>query len=148
MIKETEFQRMVRKTGHKPVNCKCKECKRQCEKVSCLGTPADIEKIVDAGFKDRIAPTEWIVPALYPDPITMYQPKYDRYGCTFFKEGLCTLHDLGLKPTEGRLSHHSTIDVRKNTSISRAVARSWCDTTNTEIMQRLVEKMNVKEETS
>lgn len=28
-------------------------------------------------------------------------------GCTFFSAGLCTLHALGLKPLEGRISHHS-----------------------------------------
>ncbi len=28
-------------------------------------------------------------------------------GCTFWKNGLCELHSLGLKPSQGKLAHHS-----------------------------------------
>ena len=31
-------------------------------------------------------------------------------ACPFFKDGLCMLHDKGLKPTEGRLASHGTAE--------------------------------------
>lgn len=41
LIKETQLQRIIRKTGRKPVQCKCRLCKQQCH-TPCLGTPQDI----------------------------------------------------------------------------------------------------------
>ena len=45
LIKETQLQRIIRKTGRKPVQCKCQLCKQQCH-TPCLGTPQDILKII------------------------------------------------------------------------------------------------------
>ena len=81
-------------------------------KTPCLGTPEDIMKLMEAGFSDRLAPTLWAVGVLYgthKEPVKMMQPILDEETgyCTFFKDGLCTLHDLGLKPTEGAMAHCS-----------------------------------------
>jgi hypothetical protein len=32
------FENIIRKTGRKPVSCKCNVCKSQCSKAPCLGT--------------------------------------------------------------------------------------------------------------
>ena len=66
--------------------------------------------------------------------------------CTFFKNGLCTIHDAGLKPTEGKLSHHSTkIDNFKvNKSISWQIAKEWIDPKNNATIQRIKEKLNAR----
>ena len=53
LIKETVLQRIMRKTGRKPCQCKCSLCKEQCH-TPCLGTPEDIEKIIDAGYGDKL----------------------------------------------------------------------------------------------
>lgn len=97
-----------------------------------MGTPSDIEKLKAAGYADRIYPTVWlagIAMGIINFPIEMEQPLYDtaRGCCTFFKDGLCELHELGLKPTEGKLSHHihkaETFSKQKN--LTYAVAKTW-----------------------
>lgn len=67
---------------------------------------------------------------LTTSPIEMVQPRREDNGwCTFFHDGLCELHDKGLKPTEGRLSHHSlsldNFNPRK--SVAWLVAKQWLD---------------------
>ena len=52
---ETSLQRIMRKTGRRPIECKCQKCKQQC-KTPCLGTPEDILRLIKAGYKDRLAP--------------------------------------------------------------------------------------------
>src|SRR5688572_3198504 len=101
-MSESTFQRIVRKTGMKPRSCKCELCKSQC-KEPCLGTPEDMFAISDAGYGQRLQPKEI-------DGKTVIAPKYDteKKSCTFFTNGLCELHESGLKPTVGKLSHHST----------------------------------------
>lgn len=39
--------------------CTCDKCKNMCE-VPCIGTPKDIEAIIDAGYADRLKETTWI----------------------------------------------------------------------------------------
>jgi len=53
------------------------------------------------------------------------------------------LHDLGLKPTEGKLSHHSTKieDFKANRSLSWLIAKEWLDPKNTETIIRIIEKL-------
>lgn len=36
--------------------CTCDKCKNMC-KVPCIGTPKDIEAIIDAGYADRLKET-------------------------------------------------------------------------------------------
>ena len=40
--------------------CACDKCKNMC-KVPCIGTPKDIEAIIDAGYADRLKETMWMV---------------------------------------------------------------------------------------
>jgi hypothetical protein len=128
---ETTFEKISRKTGRKPINCKCELCKTQC-KTPCLGTPEDMFKIIGAGYTDRVALTTWkagMLLGVIDRPVQMIQPLFDKVKgtCTFFTNGLCELHDKGLKPTEGRLSHHSTTAETFNPkkSLSWAVAKEW-----------------------
>lgn len=146
---ETTFQKIIRRTGRKPVECKCQQCKMQCV-TPCLGTPEDIEKLIEAGYKDRLSVTEWAVGKLLGKidyTISMVQAIQTDNGCTFFHDGLCELHSLGLKPTEGRLSHHSvTLDnfiFRK--SIAWNVAKEWTDERNIDIIERIICKMTKHE---
>jgi hypothetical protein len=117
-------------------------------KTPCLGTPQDIEKIIDAGHGDRIKATDWAVGIMLgvtSDIVKMYQAQHLPFaGCTFFNEGLCQLHDKGLKPTEGRLSHHSVkvdnYNHRKH--ISWNVAKEWLNPDNAEVIKRIEQKLN------
>ena len=129
-IVNQSFDHIMLKSGRKPTECNCEKCKSQCH-TPCLGTPEDIMKLIDAGYQDRLSPTLWAVGmilGLVNYPIKMIQPIREENGwCTFYKHGLCELHDKGLKPTEGRLSHHSIkIDnfIPKK-SLSWLVAKEW-----------------------
>lgn len=149
LIKETSLQRIMRKTGRRPCQCKCSQCKEQCH-TPCLGTPEDIEKIIDAGYADKLEITHWasgIIMGVTNQVIPMIQARAGNEYCAFFKDGLCLLHDKGLKPTEGRLSHHS---IRKDNykaskSISWNVAKEWTSEENAEIVERVIIKLIRKE---
>src|ERR1035437_8461921 len=97
---ETTFEKIIRKTRMKPISCKCNLCKKQCAHP-CLGTPEDMVKIIEAGFKDYLTHDEI-------EGKKFLRPKRDELNdcCVFFENRLCKLHDLGLKPTVGKLSHH------------------------------------------
>ncbi len=144
---ESEFHKIIRKTGKKPVQCKCQDCKKQCSVSPCLGTPSDIEKIIDAGHGDKIFLTHWAAGILLratKDIVRMYQANnIPNHGCVFFKDGLCELHEKGLKPTEGRLSHHSqqmhNLEPRK--SIGWNVAKTWLDPENAPTISRIQKKL-------
>ncbi len=143
---ETSLQRIMRKTGRKPIECKCQTCKQQC-KTPCLGTPEDILRLINAGYKERLAITHWwvgIARGKLDFPVIMIQARQEENGyCTFYHDGLCELHDLGLKPTEGRLSHHSITkeNFKFGKSLSWNVAKEWMDMRNGEIVEEIIRHM-------
>ena len=143
---ETSLQRIMRKTGRKPIECKCQKCKQQC-KTPCLGTPEDILRLIKAGYKERLAITHWwvgIARGKLDFPVIMIQARQEENGyCTFFRDGLCELHDLGLNPTEGRLSHHSITkeNFKFGKSLSWNVAKEWMDMRNGEIVEEIIRHM-------
>ena len=144
LIRETPMKRIMRKTGRKPCQCKCSLCKQQCH-TPCLGTPEDIEKLIDAGYTDKLKLTSWyagVVMGVIRSPIPMIQAIAGDDYCIFFKDGLCELHDNGLKPTEGKLSHHSTTldNFKPSKSIAWNVAKEWIDPDNIEIIERVIQK--------
>lgn len=144
---ETTFQKIMRKTGRKPVQCKCQDCKRQC-KTPCLGTPEDVEKLIEAGYINRLGVYDWDFGRMFGSidrSIEMVQAKQNATGCTFFKDGLCELHESGLKPTEGKLSHHSTslATFKFSKSVSWNVAKEWISPENEETVERIFNKIKV-----
>lgn len=143
---ETSLQRIMRKTGRKPIECKCQKCKQQC-KTPCLGTPEDILRLINAGYKERLAITHWwvgIARGKLDFPVIMIQARQEENGyCTFYHDGLCELHDLGLKPTEGRLSHHSITkeNFKFGKSLSWNVAKEWMEMRNGDTVQEIIRHM-------
>jgi hypothetical protein len=140
---EKSLQRIMRKTGRKPVSCKCRLCKEQC-RTPCLGTPEDILSLIEAGHGDKLYLTEWcvgiFVGKLYYS-IRMVQALQTADGCVFrMEDGLCLLHDSGLKPTEGKLSHHSI--TKENFKFSRGlaynVAQEWMDEKNRPLVNQIL----------
>ena len=92
-------------------SCSCEMCKKMCQTTPCIGTPKDIEKIIDAGFKDKLSITGWatgLMIGTHSEIINIIAPKYDdkNKACSFYENGLCKLHDLNLKPTEGKYATH------------------------------------------
>lgn len=76
-------------------------------------------------------------------PVPMIQAKQEGDWCTFFNDGLCELHESGLKPTEGKLSHHSTrIDnFKPSKSISWNVAKEWMNEENADCIEKICEEL-------
>lgn len=145
--KETALQRIERLSQSYPSECSCSRCQQMCH-VPCLGTPEDIEKLVDAGYTDRLQPTEWLVGSLVgvcDGPISMIQPRVVDGWCSFFHDGLCELHTRGLKPTEGRLSRHDDVATHGKMplehNVAFLVAKEWTDDRNFYTIMRLCEKI-------
>lgn len=144
LSRESSLQRVMRASGRVPVQCSCSICKRQCH-VPCLGTPDDIERIIDAGYADRLALTHWaagMILGVINIPIPMIQPVSGNGFCAFFENGFCILHDKGLKPTEGRLSDHTIKKDNLNPSMNVAwnVAKEWMMPENKEVLSRVLTK--------
>ena len=142
---ESQLQRIIRKTGRKPIQCKCKLCQQQCH-TPCLGTPQDILKLIKAGYADRLSWTDWaagIIMGCTDHVVGMVQATADGDWCTFYHDGLCELHDKGLKPTEGRLSHHSMRldNWTPKKSISWNVAKEWEDEDNAPVLQEIYDEL-------
>ena len=128
-------------TGAKEHSCKCSACKNMCETSPCLGTPGDILKIIKAGFGSQLAVTEWAAGIFYGQPvITMVQALQLKTGCTFYENGKCKLHDLDLKPIEGRLANHNLIGFK----LPYVVARTWLFKRNDETLTQIAEGMIIK----
>ena len=95
----------------------------------------------------RQAPTLWgagIIMGVIDIPIPMIQAVAGDEYCIFYHNGLCELHDKGLKPTEGRLSHHSTRldNFMASKSISWNVAKEWLSEENAEVIERVADKFS------
>lgn len=104
--------------------------------------------LIEAGYKDKLAVTMWGVGMIIGSlsySIPMIQIVETPDGCVFFENGLCQLHDLGLKPTEGRLSHHTikeeNFDFSK--SLSWNVAHEWLDDKNVGIIIKIFQQFGV-----
>lgn len=143
-MKEYSLQRVIRKSGRKPIACKCAQCKEQC-RTPCLGTPEDILRLIKAGYGDKLKPTLWYVGVLVGHlkyPIPMIQAIQTAEDWCIFRDadGLCSIHDLGLKPAEGKLSHHSIapenyVFVK---SLSYNVAKEWLREENNELITEII----------
>lgn len=99
---------------YKESECMCVECKSMCMRP-CWGTPEDIQKIIDEGLGNRLwldycyggdeKDIKLISPALKSqEGKTAQFIPISTAGCTFWKDGLCELHDLNLKPSEGKFA--------------------------------------------
>jgi hypothetical protein len=145
MIKsKSEIEIFQKKTKSKISFCKCNTCKLQC-KTPCLGTPKDILKLCENGFADKITHTTWLnglVKGYLDHEIEMYQLNLNsetKY-CVMHENGLCQLHNLGLKPIEGKLSHHEpkVIDSHLK-SLNYLVASEWTKKENFETIKKIEE---------
>lgn len=146
---EDVFRKIIRKTGRKPSDCKCQVCKNQC-RTPCLGTPKDIKLLIDKGYKDFLTYSCWMVGLALGKLnycIPMVQPIQTNEGwCIFYKDGLCELHEPGLKPTEGKLSHH-TITAENyvfKKGLSYQVAKEWLSVENEKLVKEILDLYNFK----
>jgi hypothetical protein len=145
MTMDNTDNKIAEVTGRAPSECSCTTCQFQCKRTPCLGTPQDIERLLDAGYGDRLSATIWaagMMMGIVNFPLPMIQAKREEGGCTFFKDGLCELHDKGLKPTEGRLSHHSITEENfsRTKNLTWNIAKEWLKIENEAVIGRIIDK--------
>ena len=129
---------------YKETECSCQKCKDMCRKRVCWPTPEEADKLIDAGFSNRLMEDYWadeedimiICPAIkgYEGE---FAPWWPTGGCCLQdKDGLCILHDLGLKPLEGRIADcketeaggrniHEEIAMMWEGDCGKAVVEKW-----------------------
>lgn len=96
-----------------PSECDCEECSSMCN-GPCCGTAEEIKNLIKLGYANRLMLDDFppgpdlVKPALkgYEGKRSPWETRTEE-GCTFWKEGKCELHNLGLKPMQGSLAHHS-----------------------------------------
>lgn len=123
-------QDYIDKLGIQPSECSCKRCQSMC-RSPCCGSVEDFEKLIDAGYADRLMfddlPSvcdggDFLKPALKG-----YEGKQapwatgSELGCTFWDCGKCKLHKSGLKPIQGKMAIHSNDHVAHENADALAV---------------------------
>jgi hypothetical protein len=93
-----------------PISCQCEKCQSMCANSTCWPTPDEARALIRAGYADRLARYETLAGdrVIGPAPVDHDGSilSMSTRQCTFYRSGLCELHDAGLKPLEGRLAHH------------------------------------------
>lgn len=113
--------------------CSCLKCKSMCQNSPCMGTPEDIQKIMDAGYGDKLMFSLWTDHKSANAPLPAIMPIKGPRGCVFQdKKGLCDLHAAGLKPTEGKLAIHDQND----NGLRRTVGYTWISEAGISVFQR------------
>lgn len=99
--------------------CSCDTCQSMC-KTPCWPTPAEAKRLIDAGYGPRLRCDYWVgggpggadvlvLSGALDERLGDIKPGWpteDGLECNFKVNGLCELHDKGLKPWEGRIAHH------------------------------------------
>lgn len=92
--------------------CQCEACKNLCRQRPCWPTLEEAQALIDAGLGERLMCDYWVaeikdIEILSPAIIgyeSCAAPFWPFGRCTFLTDkGLCELHDLKLKPLEGRV---------------------------------------------
>ena len=139
----TEDEIIMEKSGSPIVECACSKCQNMCKTASCLGTPSDMLALIKAGFIDRLVKVDWagLVHVGIPIVEDVIMPLFDQEkgSCTFFTaEGKCELHDLGLKPLEGKLADcKRTVIPANKIPPAIMVAYSWKNKFNKQTINKV-----------
>lgn len=115
-----------------------------CEEKPCHGTPEEIQRLIDAGYSNRLAlyfcQNYSLKPKLEYVEYIAPSPLIEQRQCTFLKDKRCELHASGMKPLEGRVVWHGKTDIRgvpvpKGYTLREYIASLWVN----ESAQRLVD---------
>lgn len=126
----TELNEIEAATNMRVHSCSCNDCQGMCRSTPCIGTPEDILRIINAGHIHKLELTKWGAGTIIcgmPIILMVTPRQLDNGQCSFFTpDGLCELHEAGLKPTEGKLAHHDgQVLIDPKTVIGVQVAQRW-----------------------
>lgn len=97
-------------------SCTCETCVNMCKRAPCWPTPEEAQRLIDAGYSPRLMKNYWCaednIYVLCPARVGYEGRTAPWFGeidgserCVFLTgDNLCELHDLGLKPIEGRVA--------------------------------------------
>jgi len=105
-------------------------------RIPCWPTPSEALAIIQAGYGDRLRMTARYEDLKHHDTtVYLLAPRADSpetssspYCCILMRAGLCILHDLGLKPIEGRAAHHDRVKATSytmNHDIRNDILKLW-----------------------
>lgn len=139
-----ERKRIKTESGTTEHECACPKCENLCKRAPCLGTPADILRLINNGYTNALVLTEWLAGYMYNmPPLTMFQLRMTHNGCIMFENGKCKLHALGLKPTEGVLSNgHSPYSKPGCFPLTAVVAQTWNDHAQIPTINKIITALN------
>ena len=124
--------------------CGCHTCINMCEQRPCWPTAEEGQTLIKAGYGPRLMLDYWVggidetecdIQMTAPAIVGFEgrtAPFWPTGRCTFLKDGLCELHDKGLKPLEGRVA--SCKDESSSTLVRLHIVRTW----NTDLGRSIV----------
>ncbi|MCB8966478.1 MAG: hypothetical protein H6660_06240 [Ardenticatenaceae bacterium] len=125
-------------------SCTCSECQAMCQRRPCWPTPTDAEQLMAAGYGDQLMLDWWfdreqnttiylLTPAIVGSEGGQ-APAHPFGPCTFLDEAnLCRLHNMGLKPTEGK---QALCQNQTPPGLHEDVGRTWHNDTGRTLIDR------------
>jgi hypothetical protein len=135
------FEEKVNTLNVLPTDCDCERCSSMCH-APCCGTPEDFDRLIKAGYAKRLMFDDLPGgPNMLKPALKFFEGERSPWmvlsieGCTFWKDGRCELHHLGLKPIQGKLAHHSNTDLQIK-EIENLIHNSWETKEGEEVIEK------------
>ena len=131
--------------------CTCEKCVEMCLTYPCMPLAEEAEKLISAGYGPLLALdtlNSWFdgkgkILALRPAMVGLEHDllpcEIGKSPCVFLKNERCLLHDLGLKPYEGRECLHNTTFNQEMKTVDQ-LKKSWSTEKAQELVMTWVEK--------
>ena len=125
---------------YQETECSCPKCVDMCRRRMCWPTPEEAKKLIIGGYADSLL-RDWLDEP-YIELLTPANKGYEgrtvaflpETPCTFLTEAnLCELHDLKLKPLEGRVASCKDL---LTAEIHKKIARMWQTTKGEQIVSK------------
>lgn len=138
-------QKYIEKLNIQPTECACENCQMMC-RAPCCGSVEDFEKIIDAGYADKLMfdnlPSVFDGGYLLKPALKGHEAQqspwatFSEDGCTFWNaDRRCDLHELGLKPTQGKIAIHNN-PVNYYDQFAQISKEDWESTRGKELIKR------------
>jgi hypothetical protein len=138
-----------------PTGCTCPTCVAMCRCHPCAPTVNEARLLIKNGYAKRLMLKIWasrddphfaivgLCPAIVGfecgvDPMKSYLAP-----CTFLKNDRCELHNLGLKPSEGKFATHDTTPAEEEIN-DKEIIKTWLTDEGDQLIHEWEELCEVK----